>query len=80
MQFNVTGSSSGKVKTIIFSKDDEGINMLKFMTEKSFPIASSCRGEKVCTLCTVNHKTLLCAYTVKEFYSQFGSEIVISYL
>lgn len=78
--FSINGLASGNTKLVNIAQTDLETNMLTFLQENDFPIASSCIGRGACHRCAVNRDTLLCQYTVKEFIETFGNRIEISYL
>jgi hypothetical protein len=72
MHFTLTGKSSGKTYTLLINQIDEQKSMLEFLRQNGFPIASSCRGEQVCRLCTINETILSCSISVEDFYNKVG--------
>lgn len=56
------------------------MTVLEFLRNKNYPVASSCDGEKVCKLCTINDNLLACNILVKDIITKYNSKITISYL
>jgi ferredoxin len=74
------GKASGKESIIEVLEQDLQKTMLEFLTEKSFPIASSCRGEGACQRCMINDDQLSCFITVEQFLKQYGQDVFVDYL
>ncbi len=75
------GQASNK-KWIIEVNDKASLDLtiLEFLRSHNFPIASSCDGEKVCQLCTINEGLLACNVLVKDIITKYNSIITITYL
>lgn len=81
LQLKIRGNTSGKTSIIDISEKDFQKNLLFFLQEKDFPIASSCRGEQVCKKCIINSEEILsCEFSVKEYLDEVGDTIYIEYL
>lgn len=65
---------------IILKNKDLDKNLLAFLQEKEFPIASSCRGEMVCQKCILSTGVLSCSLTLQEFLTQHGNIVEVDYL
>lgn len=77
----LTGASSKKKYFLKLRRIDYDCNLLGYLREKEFPIASSCSGEGVCKKCVVNKNQILsCSLTVGEYLKEHGNKISVSYL
>ena len=80
MQFTINGLASHKQFQIDVTEDDYPKTMLNYLREHDIPVASSCRGERICHRCVLNNEVLSCAITVSDFLFKFGNIVEISYL
>lgn len=78
----VRGLASEKiVKTLTLLSIPENISLMNFLLSQGIPIASSCKGEGVCSKCTVNNNLLSCQISLENFLERFPNhEISVSYL
>ena len=64
----VRGMASGQeVKRIRPSESDMDKTMMELLNQAGLPIASSCGGEGICSLCTICNDVLSCQVTVATF-------------
>ena len=79
----IYGSASKKLLMThkLTLKDLEG-NLMGFLRNLNFPIASSCQGDGVCRLCVVNEKVISCQVLVKDLpeNEEGRRKVTISYL
>ncbi len=80
MFIKLIGQSSKQERKIEVLPSDLDLTLLEFFQRHNFPIASSCRGEKICQMCKVNESILSCAITVEEFLTKNGNIVYVSYL
>jgi uncharacterized 2Fe-2S/4Fe-4S cluster protein (DUF4445 family) len=74
------GLSSGRTIPLSVKLNDEALTVLEFLRNNGQPIASSCRGEGVCKLCSINKDVLSCKINVRDFLDLHGSIIEVPYL
>lgn len=80
MFIKLEGLSSKKTFHIDVSLHELNTSVLDFLRSHNFPIASSCRGEKICKKCKINGEVLSCALSVAEFLENYGNKIKVDYL
>jgi uncharacterized 2Fe-2S/4Fe-4S cluster protein (DUF4445 family) len=78
----IRGLASGKiVKILSFKKIPDNTTLMDYLISQGIPIASSCKGEGVCSKCTINSNLLSCQISLKNFLELYpNQEIFISYL
>jgi Na+-transporting NADH:ubiquinone oxidoreductase subunit NqrF len=76
----VRGIVSKKETRLKVSDQDLDKNLMVFLQENGFPIASSCRGEGVCQKCILSNEILSCSINVKDYLIKFGNLIEVDYL
>ncbi len=81
MQIKVKGLASGRVYPVEALEGDYPKNLLDWLREKKFTIASSCGGEGVCKKCSIQNDWLTCELTLKEFLERQPDGIIeVAYL
>lgn len=81
MHITLKGGSSGTKRIITFQEDEKSNVLMNFLHSKGVPIASSCRGERVCQRCIIGEQELMsCAITLGDYLTSYGSEITVSYM
>ena len=80
----IFGQASGKYFYEMIFASDLNKTLLNFLSEKGYPIASSCKGQGVCAQCRFNENLLSCQINVSQIldYCRENSnyEVKISYL
>lgn len=74
------GLASGKTYELTYQEEEEKKTVLAFLTEKGFPMASSCRGEGVCEKCFFNKSLLGCKFRLRDLKARHIEIIEIDYL
>lgn len=80
MQLTINGLASKNIFQVSLADSDLQKTMLNLLREKEIPIASSCRGERICHKCVINDDLLSCAITVSDFIFKHGNIVDVSYL
>jgi ferredoxin len=73
-------ASQSQINELEVTKYDLQKTILEFLRENGIPVASSCLGEGVCSMCVINDKLLSCLHLVKEIKSWDSKVITIDYL
>lgn len=79
-QITLKGLASGKSYELTYKEEEASKTILEFLTEKGFPMASSCRGEGICKKCFFNQNLLGCKFRLKDLKVRKIEVIEIDYL
>ena len=81
---HIFGQASGKHFYEMVHSVDLKKSLLNFLSEKGYPIASSCNGQGVCAQCRFNENLLSCQVNVGQILENCREnsnyEVKISYL